>query len=91
MRSLTLLLIPLILLSSCTIDWNDEKDKKIVELNNGIRSLTKEYNDSLNEQIRLQKAYKELANISTLQTYSGNLLEIRNAECQAELKQLKNK
>jgi hypothetical protein len=29
---LTLLLIPLILLSSCTIDWNDEKDKKIAEL-----------------------------------------------------------
>ena len=28
MRSLTLLLIPLILLSSCTIDWSDEKDKK---------------------------------------------------------------
>ena len=28
MRSLTLLLIPLIFLSSCTIDWNDEKNKK---------------------------------------------------------------
>jgi hypothetical protein len=29
---LTLLLIPLLFLSSCTIDWNDEKDKKITEL-----------------------------------------------------------
>ena len=29
---LTPLLIPLILLSSCTIDWNDEKDAKIAEL-----------------------------------------------------------
>lgn len=31
MRSLTLLLIPILLLSSCSIDWNDEKvsfDKK---------------------------------------------------------------
>ena len=32
MYKLTLLLIPLILLSSCTIDWNDEKDAKIAEL-----------------------------------------------------------
>ncbi len=31
MKNLTLLLIPLLFLSSCTIDWNDEKDKKIVE------------------------------------------------------------
>ena len=31
MKSITLLLIPLLLLSSCTIDWNDEKDKKITE------------------------------------------------------------
>ena len=28
MKYFTLLLIPLIFLSSCTIDWNDEKDKK---------------------------------------------------------------
>lgn len=34
---LTLLLIPLILLSSCTIDWNDEKDKKIAELEKQIQ------------------------------------------------------
>ncbi len=27
MKSLTLLLIPIILVSSCSIDWNDEKDK----------------------------------------------------------------
>ncbi len=32
MKSLTLLLVPLILLSSCTIDWKDEKDAKITEL-----------------------------------------------------------
>ena len=33
MKTLTLLLIPLLFLTSCTIDWNDEKDKKITELN----------------------------------------------------------
>lgn len=32
MYKLTLLLITLLLLSSCTIDWNDEKDAKIAEL-----------------------------------------------------------
>ena len=32
MKSLTLLLIPIIFLSSCTIDWSDEKDVKITEL-----------------------------------------------------------
>ena len=37
MYKLTLLLIPMILLSSCTIDWNDEKDKKIAELETQIQ------------------------------------------------------
>lgn len=34
---LTLLLIPLLLLSSCTIDWSDEKDAKIAELEKQIQ------------------------------------------------------
>ena len=38
MKSLTLLIIPVILLSSCTIDWNDEKDKKIAELEKQIQT-----------------------------------------------------
>jgi hypothetical protein len=37
MYKLTLLLIPLIFLSSCTIDWNGEKDKKIAELQKQIQ------------------------------------------------------
>ena len=36
MRSLTLLLIPIIFLSSCTIDWSDEKDVKIEKLEKQI-------------------------------------------------------
>lgn len=41
MYKLTLLLIPLIFLSSCTIDWNDEKDAKITSLNAKIEELSK--------------------------------------------------
>jgi hypothetical protein len=37
---LTLLLIPMILLSSCTIDWNDEKDTKIAELEKQVQDDT---------------------------------------------------
>lgn len=44
---LTLLLIPLILLSSCTIDWNDEKDKKIAELEKQITELKEKNDDEL--------------------------------------------
>jgi hypothetical protein len=40
MSRLTILLIPLILLSSCTIDWNDEKDAKITELEKQIQDDT---------------------------------------------------
>lgn len=39
MKTLTLLLIPLLFLTSCTIDWNDEKDKKIAELEKQVQDL----------------------------------------------------
>jgi uncharacterized membrane protein (DUF106 family) len=44
---LTLLLIPLIWLSSCTIDWNDEKDKKITELEKQVIELKEKNDDEL--------------------------------------------
>jgi uncharacterized membrane protein (DUF106 family) len=44
---LTLFLIPLLLLSSCTIDWNDEKDKKITELQKQVQELKEKNNDEL--------------------------------------------
>jgi hypothetical protein len=78
MKSLTLVLIPLIFLSSCTIDWNDEKDRKIAE-------LAGQLNDSLNEQLRLSTAYSELQGQYTKKFYSENLLMIRKAECDANL------
>jgi hypothetical protein len=53
MKSLTLLLIPLILFSSCTIDWNDEKDKKIAELesiNSDLRNQRDTYENDLQDK-----------------------------------------
>jgi hypothetical protein len=38
-KLLPIFLIPLILLSSCSIDWNDEKDKKIAELEQKVQEL----------------------------------------------------
>jgi hypothetical protein len=46
---LTLLIIPLILLSSCSIDWNDEKDKKIAELEKQVTELKSD------KELELQK------------------------------------
>ena len=49
MKKLTLLLIPLLFLSSCSIDWNGEKDKKIAELEQQVTDLkTKNDKVSLN-------------------------------------------
>ena len=41
---ISLILMPLLFLSSCTIDWNGEKDKKIAELKKQVIEL-KEKND----------------------------------------------
>ena len=49
MRSLTLFLIPIIFLSSCTIDWNDEKDTKIEKLENQIQK------NQSDKELELQK------------------------------------
>lgn len=49
MKSLIFLLIPLLFLSSCSIDWNDEKDKKIVELEKQIQDDTFKKNKDCSE------------------------------------------
>ena len=47
---LTLILIPLLLFMTwCTIDWNDEKDKKITELEKQVTELKS------NKELELQK------------------------------------
>lgn len=65
MRSLTLFLIPIIFLSSCTIDWNDEKDKKITELENIIQEKERKINDIKNTVDDCN------SNISDSQGYAG--------------------
>lgn len=65
MRSLTLLLVPLLFLSSCSIDWNDEKDAKIAELQKHITVLSWELS-SLQVQLQVNKA-------SEAQTVTGSV------------------
>ena len=40
MSKLSLLLIPLLFMTSCTIDWNDEKDAKIAELEKQVTKMS---------------------------------------------------
>ena len=42
MKLIPLLLIPLLFPSSCSIDWNDEKDAKIAELEKQVREQKEE-------------------------------------------------
>jgi hypothetical protein len=61
MYHLTFLLIPLLFLSSCSIDWNNEKDKKIAELSQEILHL-ESYNTTLREMSsKLTDMNRELA------------------------------
>lgn len=55
MKKLTLLLIPLLLLSSCSIDWNDEKDTKIAELEKQIQDDTFKKNVECNDYFEKNK------------------------------------
>ena len=60
MYKLTLLLIPLLFLSSCSIDWNDEKDKNIVELEKQVTVLKEKNDDELFKKKRdCQKQYND--------------------------------
>jgi hypothetical protein len=56
MRKLSLLLIPLLFfMTSCTIDWNDEKDAKIAELKKQIQDDTFKKNLECNEYFEKNK------------------------------------
>ena len=46
---LTLLLIPLLFLSSCTIDWSDEKGKKVTALEKQIEETNKKIEENTNK------------------------------------------
>ena len=76
MRSLTLL-IPLLFLSSCTIDWNDEKDKKIAGLEKQVTEVTEKNNDHIFSRKQkctsslweLTSYFKKIDQEDTLNTY----------------------
>lgn len=61
MKLTPILLIPLLFLSSCTIDWNDEKDKKITELNTKIEEWKEEIKKVKDDE--LFKKNKECFNL----------------------------
>ncbi len=84
MYKLTLLLIPLILLSSCTIDWNDEKERKITELEKQIQDDTfkkkqecEKYKPSAVEKYKNDTNYY-LSNIFYSKKYDSCLYGISN-------------
>lgn len=56
MKKIVLIIISFIFLTWCSIDWNNEKDKKIDELNNKIGKLEQELTDlKISNDIELQK------------------------------------
>ena len=57
---LTLLLIPLLFLSSCSIDWKDEKDAKIAELEKQVTELKSKNDDELFKKKQECADYKDL-------------------------------
>ena len=74
MYKLALLLIPLLLLSSCTIDWNDEKDKKITELEYQLQVKESKI-DSIKSTVDDCNS-----NISDAQSYAGGTyVDMNNA------------
>jgi len=48
-------------LSSCSIDWNDEKDKKITELENKVEEIIKEKESDLFNKKQECKKYQDTA------------------------------
>jgi hypothetical protein len=49
-KIISLSLLSILLLSSCSIDWNDEKDKKISSQNDKISKLEKQLEDNKKEK-----------------------------------------
>ena len=73
---ITLLLIPLLFLSSCTIDWNDEKNTKIVELEKQImewRTTKKDINPNNTVNATLCRNKIHIAEFSPIYEQSGSL------------------
>jgi hypothetical protein len=85
MKSLTLLLIPLILLSSCTIDWNDEKDTKIVELQKQVIELKEKNDDDLFKKKSECSGYSEKM-LEYAKSFRDSIYEINEVFYSPQLK-----
>ncbi len=63
-----LLLIPILILSGCTIDWSDEKDKKIAELEKQVTELKVKNDDDLFKK-NTECSKKDLWDLSILNNH----------------------
>lgn len=77
MKNLIFLLIPLLFLSSCTIDWNDEKDAKIASLNTKIEELNKKL-DEQKEEIKKVKEDEIFKKNKECYTYKDKIEKYSN-------------
>lgn len=77
MKKLIFLFIPLLFLSSCSIDWNDEKDKKIAELERQIQENTavKIKKDSMCKRLLPEIKKQMEVKIDTKETQSTIVVE----------------
>lgn len=74
-KIISLLLLSLLILSSCSIDWNNEKEQKIVELEKQISDMSFERNkECLNLIPNLEKRVIERNEDSNINTYE--LIEV---------------
>lgn len=74
MTKYILLLIPLIFISSCTIDWNDEKDEKMAELEKQVIVL-QNIIETLSGQLSVGLIWDTKENISIEETlWNGPIL-----------------
>jgi hypothetical protein len=85
MKKITLILTIIIslLLTSCSIDWNDEKDKKISELEKQIQNDTFEknnqcikYKEEINNEIKKRNLEMTFKTSEYSQVHEENIIEI---------------
>lgn len=75
MKNLILLLIPFLLFSSCSIDWNDEKDRKITELEKQINQKSSTEELTMNfKGMTLNKISKEARLIKCEWKYDSSMV-----------------
>lgn len=73
MKSLTLLLIPLLFFMTwCSIDWNDEKDAKIAELEKQVTELQAQKNKATDDIFEKNKECRNLEKEASIMISKGS-------------------